>query len=384
MFALNICLAVNLIILFFALFFRKNNTLPNKILALILLDTAISFLGNATITGGYFTNFPYLFFLSWCTNSFFGPLVFTYTCLLTNSPVQLKHPIWLGAFSLSAFGLSFPVTYLMLPLTDRPEFVMSLLNEPLPWQMTVINIFGMLAIWVSLVASALKIKGYKKRLITTVSNLEKTKLTFITRFVMLVFILTLATTVLYLTLPQHLVEYLYLPCLITLIYFFILFYTSRHQVIFTTETYGQFLKDILPASAEMTIKVKKSTGIPHPELQVLAQRIEEYLIQSGIYTNPDLTITLLAKEMKVSTEKISVAINKGMNKNFFDLINEKRIEKAKELLNNKINMLTIEAISQEAGFNSRASFYRAFKKCTSLTPSEYLNQPGHAFVVAES
>lgn len=60
--ALNICLAVNLIILFIAFFFRKNNALPNKILALILLDTAISFLGNASITGGVFEQFPYFFF----------------------------------------------------------------------------------------------------------------------------------------------------------------------------------------------------------------------------------------------------------------------------------------------------------------------------------
>lgn len=74
-----------------------------------------------------------------------------------------------------------------------------------------------------------------------------------------------------------------------------------------TETYGQFLRDT----------------------------------QSDIYTNSDLTISILAKEM---------------NKNFFDLINEKRVEKAKELLCNKINTLTIEVIAYEAGFNNRASF----------------------------
>jgi len=72
MFAINICLALNLIILFTGFFFRKNNSLPNKILALILLDTAISFLGNASITGGFFKHFPYFFFLSWCTSAFSG------------------------------------------------------------------------------------------------------------------------------------------------------------------------------------------------------------------------------------------------------------------------------------------------------------------------
>lgn len=374
MFALNICLALNLIILFIAFFFRKDNTLPNKILALILLDTAISFLGNATIVGGYFTQFPYLFFLSWCTSAFFGPLVFTYTCLFTGANINWKHPIWLAAFFIAVFGLSFPATYLLLAAAERPAFAMSLLNEPLPWQMTAINIFGMLMIWIGVTAAAFKTIRYKKRLVKTVSNLDKTKLVFIISFVILVGTLTLATTILYLVLPQHLVEYLYLPCLITCIYFFILFYTFRHHTIFTTETYGKFLQDTLPAREEMAIADIQLVSLPKGELQVLAQRVEAYLMQSDIYTNPDLTIGILAKGMNVSADKISTVINKEMNKNFFDLINEKRVDKSKELLTNKINQMTIEAIAYEAGFNSRASFYRAFKKCTSLTPSQYLNQ----------
>lgn len=379
MFALNICLAINLIILFVAFFFRKKNTLPNKILALILLDTAISFLGNATITGGYFAQFPYLFFLSWCTSSYFGPLFFTYTCLFTGSQLKLQHPIWISGFLISAFGLSFPVTYFMLPLSERSHFMMSLLHEPLPWQMTVINVLGMLTILISVFTSAAKVVQYKKRLIRTVSNLEKTKLVFITQFVALGIILTVATIVLYLVLPQYLVEYLYLPCLITLIYFFILYYSFQHHAIFTTETYWQFLKDTLPASEEMKIDEIEQAVVPRSELHVLAQRIEEYLMHTGLYTNPDLTINILAREMTVPTGKISAAINKEMKKSFFDLINEMRVEKAKELLGNKINVLTIEAIAYEAGFNSRASFYRAFKKCTSLTPSEYLNAPTPVF-----
>ncbi|GAB3420247.1 helix-turn-helix domain-containing protein [Niabella aquatica] len=371
MLALNICLAANLIILFIAFFFRKNNALPNKILALILLDTAISFLGNASITGGFFEYFPYFFFLSWCTSTFFGPLVFAYTCSFTGSAIRLKHPVWLVAFLLGIFGFSFPVTYLILPVQERQGFAASLLQEPLPWQMTVINIVGMLLILASVFASAVKIARYKRRMIATVSNLEKTKLSFITRFIALVGILTLATSVLYLILPQYLVEYLYLPCLITLIYFFILYYSSRHHAIFTTATYEQFLEDTRPV---IEGPVEKQYAVSQSELEILAGRIEDFLVRSGIYTNPDFTINTLADSMYVPVEKISAAINKVMNKNFFELVNEKRIDKAKLLLDNKINQITIEAIAYESGFNSRASFYRAFKKYTSLTPSEYLNQ----------
>ncbi len=183
MFALNVGLAVNLIVLFIAFFFRKNNTAPNKILALLLLDTAISFLGNASVVGGYFKDFPYVFFLSWCTSSFFGPLFFSYVSFFTGSRVTLKHPLWLVTFCTSAFGLVFPIHYLSLPISERPAFALSLLSEPLPWEMSVINTVGMLIILTSTALSAIKAKQYKKRLITTVSNLEKTKLDFVNRFV---------------------------------------------------------------------------------------------------------------------------------------------------------------------------------------------------------
>ncbi len=376
MFALNIGLALNLLILFIAFFFRKNNTPPNKILALLLLDTAISFMGNATIVGGYFKDFPYLFFLSWCTSSFFGPLFFSYICFFTGSQVTLKHPLWLVTICTSIFGLTLPIHYLMLPIQQRPEFALSLLTEPLPWEMSVINAVGMLIILTSTAAAIIKANQYKKRLVNTVSNLKKTKLSFVYRFVALIFILTVATSILYIVLPQYLVEYLYLPCLITLIYFFILYYTFTHHTIFTAESYGRFLEDTRIASEEMIVAEIKSASVPRQEMQILGQRINDYLQQSGIYTNPDLTISQLANGMNISTDKLSTTINKEMKKSFFDLINEKRVEKAKVLLASKIDQMTIEAIGYEAGFNSRASFYRAFKKHTSFTPSEYLSLPG--------
>ena len=376
MFALNVGLALNLIILFFAFFFRKNNTAPNKILALLLLDTTISFMGNATIVSGHFKDFPYLFFLSWCTSAFFGPLFFSYISFFTGSRVTLKHPLWLFTFCASAFGLTFPIHYLMLPVQERPLFALSLLSEPLPWEMSVVNAVGMLIILTSTALSALKAHQYKKRLLTTVSSLEKTKLVFVYRFVVLILVLTVATCILYITLPQYMVEYLYLPALIALFYIFILYYTFRHHALFTTESYGQFLADTRIASEEVVVKEIRPITVPPKELQLLAQRIDDHLTRSEIYTNPDLTIGVLANAMKISADKLSTAINKQMDKTFFDLINEKRVDKAKILLTSKINQMTIEAIGYEAGFNSRASFYRAFKKHTSFTPSEYLSQQG--------
>ena len=65
-------------------------------------------------------------------------------------------------------------------------------------------------------------------------------------------------------------------------------------------------------------------------------------------------------------------INHKLNKHFFDLINEYRIEKAMQILQNpKESHLTILEILYAVGFNSKSSFNTAFKNYTGLTPTEY-------------
>ena len=96
------------------------------------------------------------------------------------------------------------------------------------------------------------------------------------------------------------------------------------------------------------------------------------MISKEPYSNPNLSLDILSEKMNISAGKLSVAINKRLNKNFYDLINEKRVEKSKLLLQEGIETTTIEYVAYESGFNSRASFYRAFKKHTNITPKEYL------------
>jgi YesN/AraC family two-component response regulator len=58
--------------------------------------------------------------------------------------------------------------------------------------------------------------------------------------------------------------------------------------------------------------------------------------------------------------------------NFFEFINSFRIEEAKTRLSlSNAAMTKIDAIADETGFNSRASFYEVFKKYTGTTPANY-------------
>lgn len=89
-----------------------------------------------------------------------------------------------------------------------------------------------------------------------------------------------------------------------------------------------------------------------------------------IYTNPDLTLSILAKELNIRPQLLSQFINDNLNKSFTQFINEYRIDEAKRLLKES-TQFKIDAVGFESGFNSSSTFYSSFKKITGTTPSNY-------------
>lgn len=104
------------------------------------------------------------------------------------------------------------------------------------------------------------------------------------------------------------------------------------------------------------------------------QQIEHLIQSEKLYQNPELTLTEVAKKLKTNTSIISKVINQGFAMNFNDYINNYRVEAVKTmLLNGNHKKTTLLGIAFDCGFNSKATFNRAFKKNTSISPKEYLN-----------
>jgi len=110
------------------------------------------------------------------------------------------------------------------------------------------------------------------------------------------------------------------------------------------------------------------------DFELLKAKVEA-AIQKEIYLNPELTLKELANELKTNTSVLSKVINQGFGQNFNDFINTKRVEKVKATLLSKTqNHLTLTGIAYECGFNSKATFNRAFRKFTGQTPKEFMSQ----------
>jgi len=83
-------------------------------------------------------------------------------------------------------------------------------------------------------------------------------------------------------------------------------------------------------------------------------------------------MTDIVSEISLPRKQISQVINENLNDNFYNYINRYRIEESKRLLENiKFDRFSIEGIAKQSGFNSRSSFYAAFKNETGITPSQF-------------
>ncbi|WP_293310182.1 helix-turn-helix domain-containing protein [Pedobacter sp. UBA5917] len=89
-----------------------------------------------------------------------------------------------------------------------------------------------------------------------------------------------------------------------------------------------------------------------------------------VYTNTELTLSILAKELNIRPQLLSQFINDNLNKSFTHFVNEYRIDEAKRLLKES-TQFKIDAVGFESGFNSSSTFYSVFKKITGTTPSNY-------------
>jgi len=104
----------------------------------------------------------------------------------------------------------------------------------------------------------------------------------------------------------------------------------------------------------------------------IADKINNIMSNEQLYLDSNLSLQKLANHLAISPNYISQTLNETLCTNFFDFVNQWRIEAAKpKILANQNSVLHV---ALEVGFNARSSFYKAFKQATGQTPSEFRKQ----------
>lgn len=121
----------------------------------------------------------------------------------------------------------------------------------------------------------------------------------------------------------------------------------------------------------------EKTGLSETFSLELKQKLEEMMVTKKPYLNHELRLDDIADLLDVSRHHVSQVINAHFNMGFYDYINAHRIEEAKNKLCSsgfETSSQSISDIAYLCGFNNRVSFYKAFKKFTHTTPTEFLDE----------
>ncbi len=87
------------------------------------------------------------------------------------------------------------------------------------------------------------------------------------------------------------------------------------------------------------------------------------------YMKSDISLVSVSSEIAVSPNYLSTLIRKSTGKTFIDLLTQKRIEKARDLL--LCTNMKIKEISEKCGYNDQHYFSYCFKKYIGLSPNAY-------------
>jgi len=110
------------------------------------------------------------------------------------------------------------------------------------------------------------------------------------------------------------------------------------------------------------------------EAKILESITDKMQIEK-MYLDPNLTLSKFSSDLGITPGKLSAILNHNQGTTFNDFVNGYRVQEVMHLVKGgKNGHLTLEAIAANAGFKSKTTFYRAFKKITSKTPRVYFQE----------
>jgi AraC-like DNA-binding protein len=168
--------------------------------------------------------------------------------------------------------------------------------------------------------------------------------------------------------PAH--EDIFINIAVSFLVVFMGYYGFRQAPVFVGTTLSSFNEKI---EVEQISKKYQKSVIDDQDLKQHAALLDEMMSVEKLYRDPELSLSKLALKLNLSTNQLSQVINQFYRKNFHEFINSYRIEEVKQRFENgDVEHITLLGIALEAGFNSKATFNRFFKKHTGKTPSGFL------------
>ena len=365
-------------ILFSIVLLKKENFNKNKAslwLSLLLFLSAMYItpymLGYANWYAKKMTR-EILFFIPFMQVLFIGPVIYFYIKSLLYSSFKISKKESLHFIP----ALLYFIYSLIVFISDKlilDEFYFYANNRDKDLE-NWYQIGGIISITIYLILSLKLYTNYKKLVFSKVSFADTILFRWVPNFLIAFLCIIVFRFIFFFTNPQwgEFGEqfWYYVAFSIIVLYISINGYVNAVKMSFLTDINLQNI----PIFSESEInKNSKQEDINQKEIEFWKKKILRLVEEQKVYKNPKLTLLDVSKQLETNTKTVSSCINIGFQMNFNDFINQFRIAAIKEKLQQgEHKKSTLLGIAFDCGFNSKATFNRAFKKHTNLTPKQYL------------
>lgn len=381
------------------LLYRKgvlNETRSDKWLSLFLFGCILYICPWMTGFAGWYDTQPYrdiLFYTPFQHLYFIGPVIYFYVQSLLNPSFRFGKKEWLQLVP----GLLYVLYSLVMVTTDKLVLgdYYFLASGTDPDFETWYQLTGFVSMLVYFLLSFRYYQLYRKLMVQVISYADSVLFRWIRNF-LLAFLVMLAFRLLFFVLGE-IFDLAYKGFWWYFLFFGILFYyiaitgyanSIETKVPFRTGGTGYphtlLLLPAIPDQQEAITEEAEVISVEpvlnkHTDEQLSGwkEKILEQMQVHKAYEDPELSLATVARELKTNPAMISRTINQGFEQNFNDFVNQFRIDAVKEKLDNgEHKKQTLLGIAFDCGFNSKATFNRAFKKATGLSPKEWLKKNG--------
>jgi len=102
-----------------------------------------------------------------------------------------------------------------------------------------------------------------------------------------------------------------------------------------------------------------------------AEKLADCMCEDKLFLDAGLTLDDLSKKTALPKSLITDYINQHLQTNYYEWLAKFRVEHAKDLLEHERQVLKMEVLANQSGFNSKTTFYRYFKQYVGMSPSAY-------------
>lgn len=374
-----------------ALFFRKRNSKPNRVFALLVFLLSLELFKTLLMMANGYVNNIFILSLMEVASYLIGPLILLYTAIIT-SYVRFWKRKYLLHLVPAFIYCCLTILFLLKDPAEQIRTVEDYFYGRASTFLLSTESFVYIINFVYIVWAFLILRQYQRKLSGYVSNVDKLNLTWLKVLLPAILLAWLAASIAIIIDWFHPLlsrDYEHVFFIIVSIFIFFVGYWTVSMPEVYTRIHGIGIHwdttlrsaDKVQGGSTRQLSGKAGTGekarynktrLSEEAVLVMQEQICSAMEVEELYLEPDLTIGDLSLETGIATHHISQVINSILGKNFFSFVNEYRIEAAKKkLIESDANDHTILSIAYDVGFSSKSTFNAIFKKFTSMTPSQY-------------